>query len=196
MLLFKELPFPKVPDEYIDCLNFDDSSLIDTFIDSNPVNYGQEYKINDKAIKVCRYRFGNIVYDPLLKWLKTNIFPYALKGASALESSNGIFPIHIDKRKCALNYLFDTGGDDVITSWHQEHGKPLVRTGKVRGKQVDSDNLIWTHNTDLIDSIKMEKYKWYLIRTDILHSVSHISGVRKGISIDYNPAVDKEDFLL
>lgn len=195
MIFFKELNLPNVPEEYLNCLNFDDPTLIDTFIDADPVNYGQEYKTDNQVLKVCRYRFGNILYTPLLDWLKQNISPYVTNNASVLESSHGIFPMHIDKRKYALNYLIDTGGDNVITSWHQEHGKPIFRTGKVRGKQVGDDNLIWTHNTDLLDSVKIEKHKWYLIRTNVLHSVSHIFGTRKGISIDFNPMVDNDELL-
>jgi hypothetical protein len=90
--------------------------------------------------------------------------------------------VHSDiGREFALNYIIDTGGD-AVTSWYQENGKPMIRT-KIQGGQQSDSGFVDYNNLEILESAVLEKNKWYLISTNVLHDVDNIVGSRKSISI-------------
>jgi hypothetical protein len=90
--------------------------------------------------------------------------------------------VHSDiGREFALNYIIDTGGD-AVTSWYQEKDKPLIRKKIQSGQQSDT-GFVDYNNLELLESAVLERNKWYLISTSVLHDVDNIVGARKSISI-------------
>lgn len=185
MQYYHEISLPPVPPELVPAVDFDDPSAISVVIDSQPVDYGHRYLDQQGSPwAVCRYRFGKIVDEPLLAWLRTQLPQTAGLRFMALESSRGIFPPHIDGRPWALNYIIDTGGSAVRTQWYRQHDHSVIRDGKQPGYQINRDcDHIWWHNMDLLAEVAVPPARWYLIRTTVLHGVTEISGCRKGISI-------------
>jgi hypothetical protein len=115
----------------------------------------------------------------LLDWLKTNICNYVnIAGVQTIEDN---LEIHCDRRNWAVNYLIKTGGPNVVTTFYQYPGAPIVFTGS--GYTI-------TPNVDLkpIKEIVIEPGRWHIINTHILHGVSNIESHRKAITIGLNSA--------
>jgi hypothetical protein len=75
-----------------------------------------------------------------------------------------------------LQYLIDSGGSQVKTSWWQEDHKPLVR------------EKIVTLNDDktLVAETEFVAGSWSIFRTDILHGVGIITTARRAITVGFN----------
>jgi hypothetical protein len=91
--------------------------------------------------------------------------------------------VHNDIRKVAhLSYWTKSGGDNVVTSWYWEKGKPLMRTKSTGGKQSD-DGVIGYDKLQLLESVVFEEHCWYLFSANVLHDARNITGVREGFEI-------------
>ena len=101
--------------------------------------------------------------------------------------------VHSDVlRLWALIYVIDTGGDNVVTTWYQEKGKPLNRPrlnpDKTPGVEKQTDTGFVDYNNLIsLDNIKVKKNQWVLINVQILHDVDNITGTRKALSISFYP---------
>jgi hypothetical protein len=123
-----------------------------------------------------------------MDWLNQNI-PYldpSLIVIAQMQTSKETMPsthiVHSDiGREFALNYIIDTGGD-AVTSWYRENSKPITRT-KIQGGQQSDSGFVDYNNLEILESAVLEKNKWYLISTNVLHDVDNIVGSRKSISI-------------
>jgi hypothetical protein len=89
--------------------------------------------------------------------------------------------------------MVELGGDDAWTSWWREEGQPIKRQKK-QGGGYNAGSLSNYNNLELLDSVKLEKDKWYLMSTDVLHDVGKIVGLRKSITINVHK--DYEQKLL
>ena len=88
---------------------------------------------------------------------------------------------HTDGRRrgrYCLQYIFETGGDTVATTWWQEPGRPLVRPPTVPIQ--DRSTLI------KLDEVIFDKAKWAVFRTDIIHSVQPIHTSRTAFAIGFD----------
>jgi hypothetical protein len=54
---------------------------------------------------------------------------------------------------------------------------------KFKGGQQSDSGFVDYNNLELLESAVLEKNKWYLIATNVLHDVDNIIGTRKSISI-------------
>ena len=186
MKYYRQVDLPPIPDEL---LRFRSSIDPSQTINVNDIGYGYDHKKGNRSLISCRYVLAGIKdYKPLMDWLNQNIpcLHPSLIVLAQTQTSEGNMPsthiVHSDMgREFALNYMIDTGGD-AITSWYQENGKQLHRTKIQRGQQSDS-GFVDYNNLELLESVVLEKNKWYLISTNVLHDVDNIIGARKSISI-------------
>jgi hypothetical protein len=186
MKYYHLIDLPTIPTELLRFRSSIDPSQVITVDD---IGYGYDHKKGDRDLVSCRYVWARIKdYQPLMNWLNQNI-PYldpSLIVIAQMQTSKETMPsthiVHSDiGREFALNYIIDTGGD-AVTSWYRENGKPMTRTKIQGGRQSDS-GFVDYNNLELLESAVLEKNKWYLISTNILHDVDNIVGNRKSISI-------------
>ena len=93
----------------------------------------------------------------LRDWLQ-NIFPDRTK--FRYQTLIKDIPCHVDRgRDTAINFLIDTGGNDVTTAWYtDEFG-------------------------DKIDDVVLELSRWHKLRVDQWHTVHNINWVRFAITV-------------
>jgi len=188
MKYYRQVDLPPIPTELLRFRSSIDPSQI---IAVDDIGYGHNHKKGDRSLVSCGYSWANIKnYKPLMNWLNQNIPNLDLSstviGAQMQTSKENVPSTHIVhsdiRREFALNYIIDTGGD-AITSWYRENGKPMSRTKIQGGRQSDS-GFVDYNNLELLKSAVLEKNKWYLIATNVLHDVDNIVGSRKSISIE------------
>jgi hypothetical protein len=86
-----------------------------------------------------------------------------------------------DRGQHCLNYIFETGGDAVATTWWQEPNHPLVREPRITIKDT---RLV------KVTQVVFAASRWVTFRTDIIHSVQPIHNSRVALSIGFtNEAV-------
>jgi hypothetical protein len=187
-MFYKKLNFPPIPDYIVNSL---ESSLIDNII-VDDIGYEKKHIKNNKQLTACGYSMGNIVNEELTSWLEENIpdissrFNILYQTQFSLDNTPSTHIVHTDRlRLTALNYIIDTGGSDVVTSWYKEEGKNLHRLQKTPGSQSDSGAVDYK-NLQLLESVILEKNNWYIIDTRILHDVDNITATRKSISISFS----------
>lgn len=161
------------------------------------IGYGLTHIKNNKELVACDLEI-KMINDPVVKlWFKS-FLPNPLTNQPIIEkmilqsqcntsstSSTTTHIVHSDiSRYFALNYILDTGGKNVITSWYRETNMPYSRT-KDKGWQQADTGAVDYNNLECLASKVFEKDKWYLIATDILHDVDYIETTRSSISVSY-----------
>jgi len=104
------------------------------------------------------------VNSDLMSWLQT-IFPYKI--SALYQISNYTLPIHvdvgidkkIDDRIFAINYILESGGDQVFTNVY------------------DSDK------TTVLQSVKIETQRWHYLTTHEYHGLTGLTPERQRVSI-------------
>jgi hypothetical protein len=186
MKYHRQVNLPPIPTELLRFRSSIDPSQVITVDD---IGYGYNHKKGNRDLVSCGYVRARIKdYKPLMDWLNQNI-PYldpSLIVIAQMQTSKETMPsthiVHSDiGREFALNYIIDTGGD-AITSWYRENSKPMTRT-KIQGGQQSDSGFVDYNNLEILESAVLEKNKWYLISTNVLHDVDNIVGSRKSISI-------------
>jgi hypothetical protein len=179
-LIFSEVDLPKIPPSLI---NFNFGPEEYTRYPSATKNLIKD----NKSIVPCKYTVGVINYQPLIQWLDANL-PWSknclrkIQTADAENSTEAIHAVHSDfNRRWSLNYMVSLGGDNVCTSWYKEKGKLLHRFKKFDLQTDDGD--VRYENLEIIGSTKFENFKWYLMRSDILHDVCRINHCRTSVTI-------------
>jgi hypothetical protein len=129
-----------------------------------------------------RYNLGKLSED----WVRCNIAEeYTQLGSQVMHSGDAFFP-HTDggPRRYILNYLIDTGGDNVETRWYQEPGYGIVR---------DGDAMQWPGNSTL-ETIQSEVFpvnSWSCLFGKVIHGVVGLTSPRIQLSIGFSA----EEFL-
>jgi len=187
-MFYKKLNFPLIPIHILDSL---ESTLVNNIV-VNDIGYNQIHIKNNTQLTACGYSMGEVVNNKLISWLKENIpdvvsrFNILYQTQFSLDNTPSTHIVHTDRlRLTALNYIIDTGGSDVVTSWYKEEGMNLHRLQKTPGSQSDSGAVDYK-NLQLLESVNLEKNTWYIIDTRILHDVDNITGTRKSISISFS----------
>lgn len=107
-------------------------------------------------------------------WLTKNITTNHLGGFSNVtfqnpENNGRTVPVHTDNiREYTLIYLIQQSNPDQVTRFWVEEGYPIVRGNAV----FPTD---WNNKT-LLAEVCFKLNTWYLMKTDILHSVHNIIG--------------------
>lgn len=179
MIIFEYLDWlPKIPDEFIqfpaertkeNLIYFGSTSTAD-----NGFNRGYRGIVKQgTGAQYIRWRLRS----EFQQWIRDNItesFDLNASGLQALKvnSSDGHFKTHTDARKWVLNYIFETGGDDVWTSFYSCDNK-LLQTPDTKS----------SGNTVKIFSTKVEKNRWCLLNAHVYHDVFGITHTRNAISL-------------
>jgi len=122
----------------------------------------------------------------LAEWIKLNITPQTqLAGFQIIK---GDVPLHTDKRKWALNYLVDCGGDAVQTSFHHIKNSPLLYAPASR--PIKS-----TEEIDAVCNIVIQSRRWHILNTNVLHTVSGTSSTRSAVTIGLNSKNPFDDII-
>jgi hypothetical protein len=110
-------------------------------------------------------------------------------------------PAHTDGRRGqqVLQYMFETGGADVRTAWWQEDGHTIYREVAVfnnpqGSKEIDdiaNEKHIAIHKMDLagltlLDSAVLEKGHWYMLETNVIHSVHNVRNKRLALTVGFS----------
>ena len=178
MRYYYEINLPAIPDEL---LNFE---YIPATVHKD-TGWGVQHVKNGRQLNACQYSYGQIKDPALITWLTDNINGLDKDNIyqQVVEPPGSTFIVHSDVyRKYALNYHIDTGGDAVATSWFKEHNKPLRRS-KAKGMTQSDSGFVDYANCDILDSVVFKPRTWYLMSTDVLHDVDHLTRQRRSITI-------------
>lgn len=195
MTYYKHLNFPQVPKNLIS-LDIHNPDYY-TFVKSIPVfNYGNDHYLNGQFIEPPGYFIYSVNYQPLLDWFLEFVPAYDQTQSLSLiitkHANQGRMIVHTDiSRKFAVNYIIDTGGDQVSTNWWKELGHSPIRGEKLPGKQTDTGHVKYD-NLELLESVICEKNNWYMIQTNVLHDVSNISSPRIFLSFPVTESSDNK----
>lgn len=181
----KQLDLPVIPDHLLKWDNLPSGSF--NFVPSTPQFNDlitKEHYYQGQKVLACHCTYINVLWQSLQDWFseivygnKKNLTLWYTIIRNNHKDINGRMFMHIDSRRFAtLQYIIDTGGDEVHTNFYQEHGGPLYRD---TAPDLEYDDV------DLIDTVHMKKNCWYLFRTDVLHDVTEIQSVRRHISINF-----------
>lgn len=114
------------------------------------------------------------------QWVKDYLHPFPWDCGVSVSvplhwSSQGP---HCDlRRRYALNYIIDCGGENVRTVWYREKGKPIERLHETGPEGMS----YWVQNYDdleVIDDVCFSPGIWILYSTKILHSAENMVGPR------------------
>ena len=183
MIFFKELNLLRIPKELLVFKTEPDKIVSDT-------GYQRTHIKDERILNPCRYINTVADHQPLLEWLQTNIpgltpSHRVLKQVSKPYEAEGTHIVHSDiNRMFALNYFLKTGGTDVITSWYQERGQSAIRPMKTEAEQMSDRGNIEYNDLIKLCSTQFKARTWYLMATDILHDVDHITEPRVSITIN------------
>jgi hypothetical protein len=188
-MYYRELNFPPIPEEL----------LQEEFIPEsghNDIGYGAEHFKNNNKLEPCSYWISSVKNKKLYSWIWKNVPVTKLLTKFNFQQTHhetgGYHIVHSDiLRSYAINYMIELGGDEVCTSWYKENGQPLRRL-KIAGNTQSDRGYIDYKNLELLDSVKLEQGKWYIIATDILHDVGKIVGTRKSITISIPPHLERK----
>ncbi len=187
MWFYKLLPtLPKPPKELVEKIDMVYRPNINLFkpedcghLAINDVNdwKDQEYNwIKPMASNTnVRYRFN----EEYTQWIKENIIE------SFEENNSGVMFFdheqlpHTDTtRTYVLLYNIETGGENATLSFWQEQGQPVQRG---RGLAVDRDSSL-----SLLEQIKGPYDCWYILNTQVLHSVESVTSRRTNFQVSFN----------
>ena len=180
VFLYAELDLPPIPLQLL--ADAGEPRIVQI---NEDISYGGNYVKDGVKLKGAEFKRGIFDYAPLLAWLKENNIPGSevFSKVHLQMQTDGTHTIHSDvARIYALNYVVETGGDNVITSWYQQKNNPVhVPKNLPEGKERPTYD-----NTVLLGSAHLKKDRWYLIAVNILHDVGVISSTRKVISFNFN----------
>lgn len=112
----------------------------------------------------------------LVDWLKEHISDSVqLAGVQVISSD---VPLHCDKRKWALNYLIELGGDNVTTGFYKLPGKDVI--------QPPGSRYAFARDEEELCITNFRVGEWHLLNTNVLHKVTGITGKRVAITIGLN----------
>jgi len=165
---------------------------------------------DNEQITVVKYVIGRTNNPALLDWLKHNlnvpnmtqaqwsiyVQRWARVRYSDGSNTGGVFSPHTDYQSCAaLMYFWDTGGDNVITSWYKHEDNPLVHESKSDPfKPVPATQGGAYSKLTKLESVQAIPNQWYLYCGSVIHDVQNITGVRKYVSIAV-PTIEDLDRL-
>ena len=121
----------------------------------------------------------------MISWLDSFLeIPYKVYSLKYRPRKGGKILVHQDPpfRPHVLNYIIETGGENVLTSWYKEKGNPAVRDPKLPGQQSNTGKIDYDDLT-LIQSACCKKDHWYFLKTNVLHDVSNLTEQRYMLSI-------------
>jgi hypothetical protein len=123
------------------------------------VIHGQSFPTITKALQdICPYR----IYDVALYLLVND------------TNEPGVMPPHTDfNRKFAVNYIIETGGDNVKTSFYEElPDPPIIKNGHIQTRYFNAKSLVEEA------SAIFKEDDWVAFDAQRPHSVTNVTGKR------------------
>ena len=130
-----------------------------------------------------RYRVSDSIYQ----WVVANVdstirnnMQVGIQTFRPLQTDPAAWSPHTDgpRGQYILNYLIDTGGDNVLTKWYHEVGQPLVRPPGITLKSF--------RNLNEVHSEHIAQDTWFCLYSRVLHTVVNIERPRIALSIGLN----------
>ena len=87
----------------------------------------------------------------------------------------------VDRGRHCLQFLMETGGENVTTAWWQEKNFPLVRAPRNL-----SDRVISKDDLTKVTEVILTKNTWTIFRTDIIHDVKIIQTSRIAFTVGFS----------
>ena len=188
MLIYKYLDLPPCP---VDMENlksnlyrFDNKMLLTT------LSYDKFIKSDNVELDMCRYlryqlpaRHYIELITSVIPELKGNILDIGLQRIINISKNpNGsIMAPHTDGTKrgqYCIQWIFDTGGPDVHTTWYQEDNLDIARGPGIY-------DVIDINSIRVIKDVKFPPCCWVMFRTDIVHSVQPVITDRYALTIGF-----------
>ena len=171
ILYCKTLDFPPMPDHLVKQALSIIQDQSKSYVFHNAESFGSVYK---------RYFVSSDIFD----WLASNIpvkLPIDVKKIGiqtfqSMKNSTSYSP-HTDgpRGQYILNYLIDTGGNNVLTKWYQEAGHSLIREPDLTLESFQ--NLTETHSEHIAQGT------WFCLHSRILHTVVNIERPRISLCV-------------
>jgi len=175
---------PELPSEILYSIQIQANVMA---LDENSYS-GKEYN-KDKNFaytEIEEFLYSKLVSDLLLPKLKkpTTSYIFALRNKRNIPAN---FPPHLDEyRKLSLNYIVETGGNNVQTSFYDlERPKD---DKEFKSKNIPYEDLIKTQKYVLL------KNKWNLSNTQVCHSVENLDDLRIILFVVFDDNTDYETF--
>jgi len=179
MFLFKYLDLlPAIPVELL-------LDPIPDFSESN-IGYfdnGSGWSNNATTHNATYTRWG--INQGLTQWVQAHISSdVEMAGVQIMSWDESVLPgdrkvnPHCDYRKWALNYVYETGGENVATSFYGEKDQRILRDPGCRITNHESLTVLKT--------VVIEPNRWHILNTNVLHGVSNVETVRKAVTIGLN----------
>jgi hypothetical protein len=135
--------------------------------------------------RYTRYKIDNFVEKIIsaVPELKDHIRDVGLQNIynESLDTRGSKMMPHTDgvaRGRHCIQWLFETGGSDVHTTWYIEDNYTALRYPAIAGKDFKNLNVI----EDVIFDVK----KWAIFKTNIIHSVQTIHTSRKALTIGFS----------
>jgi hypothetical protein len=127
-----------------------------------------------------RYRFN----DEYTQWVRENIIDTFEENNSGVMFFDKEQLPHTDTtREFVLLYNIETGGPDATLSFWQEDGHPVLRE---RGLAVERSS-----HLKLLDKIQGPHNCWYILNTQVIHSVENVTSRRTNFQVSFNALPEK-----
>lgn len=128
-------------------------------------------------------------------WIKIHV-QESIKGCGINVFDGGkLVAPHVDaNRNFAIQYILETGGDNVETAWYRQKGKDITRPD-IR-HVFDLDKIVLDYDQlEELDRICFSTNTWVCINTSILHAVENLKGRRMALQISRQDAPDHIKYL-
>lgn len=131
------------------------------------------HKVNDQFIKKIISAIPELnghIRDVGLQKIYNEFFD--TRGSKMMPHTDGV-----QRGRHCIQWLIDSGGTDVHTTWYTEDNHTALRSPAISGRDFSNLNVI----EDVIFDVK----KWTIFRTDIIHSVQTIHTSREALTIGF-----------
>jgi hypothetical protein len=172
---------PKLPDHLTELALSIANQLESAEIEFN--KYDKLIDTDGTIIGGSKYQRYNVP-EEIYEWAKNNILPnlkndfkIGIQVFKMIDNETTSYAIHTDgaRGEHVLNYIIDTGGNQVHTSWYQENGCDLYREpGLLRNNFQD---MVLKH------TLLLEQHTWSMINSRILHTVNNLTRARISLSL-------------
>jgi hypothetical protein len=139
-----------------------------------------EHRLPDEA-NYTRWSINNSLVEWLLTNITTNVNMAGLQKITWNDqvcAGDRIINPHCDKRKWAINYIIETGGPAVTTTFYHQPNFSVLRDPATRvpvGTELK-----------MIKQVIIEPNKWHILNTNVLHGVENVETQRQAITIGLN----------
>lgn len=191
MHFYRKLNLKPIPKSLLDILVIEPHNYVED------IGMGHAYlDAQGQSLLASSYRVDRCPYEKnpeFMEWLGLQL-PGNVRSNWLQQTSAARTPgqphahlAHTDRvRRVAINYIIDTGGDNVITSWYRERGQSLHRPYKAAGEVIAGRNHIEYSDLELLESVQFEANSWYMIQTDVIHDVQNITSNRVSLTGNFD----------